>query len=252
MDDVEEFMRRVPDVGERSAAEFIELFVYFLTVEQGKPIASVSQVKASFEATGIPAYSNISQYFLRHSSGKSARFVKRSKGYCLARSRRIELDGILGTDKAFQETATSLRGLLELLPTENERDFLKETIDCYEVGAFRAAIVMGWLLAISHLFEYILAKRLPDFNAQLAKVKDKSVKVYSVSKKDDFSEIPESKFIEICRSAKIISVDVRKILDEKLGIRNSYAHPSDIKVSQNKATEFLNDLVHNVVDKYKV
>ena len=137
-----------------------------------------------------------------------------------------------------------------MLPTENERDFLKETIDCYEVGAFRAAIVMGWLLAIGHLYEYILAKRLPDFNAQLAKVKDKSVKVHSVSSNDDFSEIPESKFIEICRSAKIISVDVKKILDEKLGIRNTYAHPSDIKVSQNKATEFLKDLVHNVVVKY--
>ena len=56
LDDVEEFMRRVPDVGERSAAEFIELFVYFLTVEQGKPIASVSQVKACFETAGIPAH----------------------------------------------------------------------------------------------------------------------------------------------------------------------------------------------------
>ena len=146
----------------------------------------------------------------------------------------------------------SLRELLPLVPTETERGFLGETIDCYELGAYRAAIVMGWLLAVDHLYEYVLASKLPDFNSQLAKIKDKSIKVSSINVRDDFSEIPESKFIEICRSSKIISADVRRILDDKLGIRNSCAHPSGIKVSQHKATEFLNDLVENVVDKYKV
>lgn len=245
-------MRRVPDVSERSAAELIDLFVYFLTVEYGEPFVSVSQVKACFEAAGIPPHSNISQYFSRHLTGKSVRFVRSGKGYRLERSRRLELDGEVGTDPVIRETATSLRKLLDLVPTGSEREFLKETIDCYEVRAYRAAIVMGWLLAVDHLYEYVLANRLPEFNSQLAKNKDKSVKVSSINDRDDFTEIPESKFIEISRSAKIISADVRRILDDKLGTRNSCAHPSGIKVSQHKATEFLDDLVENVVIKYKV
>ena len=65
-------------------------------------------------------------------------------------------------------------------------------------------------------------------------------------------EMKESKFIEICRAAKIISNDVRKILDTSLGVRNSCAHPSGITVSNVKVIAFVEDLVENVVLKYKV
>jgi hypothetical protein len=67
---------------------------------------------------------------------------------------------------------------------------------------------------------------------------------------DDFSEISESKQIELTKSAGIISNDVRKILNEKLGIRNSAAHPSGITFSEHKATEFALDLIGNVLLKY--
>uniref|UniRef100_UPI001D01DFE3 hypothetical protein n=1 Tax=Halomonas citrativorans TaxID=2742612 RepID=UPI001D01DFE3 len=77
-------------------------------------------------------------------------------------------------------------------------------------------------------------------------------KISKLTSVDDFTEIPEGKFIEFCRSAKIITNDVRKILDEKLGTRNSSAHPSGISISELKATEFIQDLVENVVLKYKI
>jgi hypothetical protein len=62
----------------------------------------------------------------------------------------------------------------------------------------------------------------------------------------------ESKLIEIARGSKIISNDVRKILDTKLGIRNSSAHPTSISISEVKATDFIIDLVDNVITKYEV
>jgi hypothetical protein len=67
---------------------------------------------------------------------------------------------------------------------------------------------------------------------------------------DDFSELPESKFIELMRSANIISNDVRKILDEKLGTRNSVAHPSGIIFTGHKTTEFALDIINNILFKY--
>ncbi|HEX7415192.1 MAG TPA: hypothetical protein VF411_14195, partial [Bacteroidia bacterium] len=66
----------------------------------------------------------------------------------------------------------------------------------------------------------------------------------------DFNEIPENKFIEFCRTAKVISNDIRKILDTKLGIRNTFAHPSNIKVGESKAIEFIEDLISNVIIKF--
>jgi hypothetical protein len=64
--------------------------------------------------------------------------------------------------------------------------------------------------------------------------------------------MPESKFIEFCKSAKIISSDVRKILDQKLATRNSAAHPSTIIYTESKIVEYVEDLVEIVVKRYVI
>ncbi|MDH4656012.1 hypothetical protein E8E75_23985 [Pseudomonas sp. BN606] len=144
-----------------------------------------------------------------------------------------------------------LRNLLPNVTDLHEQSFLQEAIDCYEIGARRAAIVMTWMLAVDHLCKYTFEKHLGDFNQVLSLNADKRVKITAVTKEDDFSEIPEGKFIELLRQAGIITNDVRKILEVKLGIRNTAAHPSAISVSEVKATDFIIDLVENVVIKYK-
>ena len=52
------------------------------------------------------------------------------------------------------------------------------------------------------------------------------------------------------RSARLITNAVRKILDEKLGVRNTCAHPSDVEVHRTKVINFIEDLVDNVIVKY--
>jgi hypothetical protein len=96
----------------------------------------------------------------------------------------------------------------------------------------------------------LFENKLVELNSVLAVNNDKRVKISAVNKEDDFSEIPEGKFIEFLRQAGIISNDVRKILEMKLGVRNSVAHPAAITVSEVKATDFIIDLVENVVIKY--
>jgi hypothetical protein len=114
----------------------------------------------------------------------------------------------------------------------------------------RATIVMCWILVQDHLIDLVLQKHLAEFNACLALVKDRRVKVSTVTVRDDFGDIPEGKFIELLRSSKIISNDVRKILDEKLGTRNSCAHASGIIVKPSKVIDFVSDLIENVILKY--
>jgi hypothetical protein len=155
------------------------------------------------------------------------------------------------TAEPFQkETSGTLRSLTGKLLLTPERDFLDEAIKCYEAKAYRAAIIMVWILAMDHLQDFILKHSLEDFNRALAKVNDRRVKVTKVTCKDDFGDIPESKFIELARAAGAISHDVRKILDGKLGIRNSYAHPSSLTLSPVKAAEFITDLTDNVISKH--
>jgi hypothetical protein len=47
-------------------------------------------------------------------------------------------------------------------------------------------------------------------------------------------------------------VMLRKILDEKLGIRNTSAHPSAVTIKPSKVVEFIDDLVENVIRKYVI
>ena len=71
-----------------------------------------------------------------------------------------------------------------------------------------------------------------------------------IALKDDFGDIKEVNFIGAMRGAKIISNDVRKMLDEKLGIRNTCAHPSVVEVHESKVLNFVEDLVDNVILKF--
>jgi hypothetical protein len=107
---------------------------------------------------------------------------------------------------------------------------------------------MTWNLAMDHLFAHIIKHKLADFNAALSK--DKGVKTDAITRRDDFTEIKETKFIELCRAAGIISNDVRKILDQKLGTRNSCAHPSGVTVNKSKVIDFVEDLVDNIILKF--
>jgi hypothetical protein len=143
-----------------------------------------------------------------------------------------------------------LTDLPSKVPNVAERDFLNEAITCYRHGAFRAAIVMCWNLAYDHLLEFILTKQLAMFNRQMP-VRypnlTKKTGITAISSRDDFGELKESQVIEICRSANIITADVYKILNEKLGRRNTAAHPNTVIVNQPQAEDFISDVVNNVV-----
>jgi len=131
------------------------------------------------------------------------------------------------------------------------RDFLAEAISCLEVGGRRATVVLAWIATRDHLYDFVLAHGLTPFNIALAKQPGKLAKIVIV-KKDDFGDLKESDFIMICRSAGLITHDVRKILDEKLGFRNSCAHPSSIAVGESKVLSFVEDLVDNVIAKHSI
>jgi hypothetical protein len=247
--ELEAFALQIPDLASKKPSELISYFAYFLTVVQQEAVVTGVGIARCFEVLRHPAYSSVSTYFSRNSGrGSSHMFVKAKGGYQLSRNAQLDIQKSLHAGPAKLETSLLLRALLPKVVEPQEREFLMESIDCYEIGARRSAIVMTWLLTIYHLQKHILDNHLTAFNAVLAA--DKGVKLNSIANFDDFGEIKEAKLIELMRAAKVISNDVRKILDVKLGIRNSAAHPSAVTISEVKATEFIIDLVENVVLKY--
>lgn len=249
-DAVNRFYSSIEKASGQSQVSLIQLFVYFLTVELGQDTATAKEVDQCFTDCDLTPPKATAARLSEGLKKKPQKFVKSGAGYKLQRHMREALSKKLGAETTTSQTSATLRSLEHKMPTGSAKEFLAETLDCFEVGANRATIVMAWILVVNHLFDYILKHKLAEFNAALAKNTDKRVKVSAITQRDDFSDIPEGKFIEFCRSANIISNDVRKILVQKLDTRNSCAHPSGVKIKRTKVIDFVEDLVENVVLKY--
>jgi hypothetical protein len=234
-----------------AASDLPDFFAYYLTVELLQPAATVKDVRRCYEACDLVPPSWLASHF---SNGlqKPRRFIKLDGGYRLENSRREEITKLLGDALAPAQTSAALNALEAQIPVGPKRDFLHETINCFGARANRAAVIMCWNLVVHHLQDHILAdaSRHAAFNAILARNTDTRVKIKAVSKPDDFTEMPESKFLLFCREAKIITGSMFHKLEGRLHERNSAAHPSGVKTTPKAAEAYIEDLVENVLKKF--
>lgn len=228
-----------------------DLFAYHLTVEMEEASATVNAVRDCYRACDMAAPTWLASHF-SNGLNKPRRYVKLDGGYRLENKRREEIAALLGDDRPAVQTSAALNQLEVQVPAGPKRDFLHETINCFGVGAYRAAVVMCWNLAAHHLQDHILAEpaRRAAFNAVLAKNTDTRVKIKAVNKQDDFTEMSESKFLLFCREAKVITSSMFNKLEGRLDERNSAAHPSGVKTMPKAAEAYIEDLVENVLKKF--
>lgn len=249
VENINQFVNRIENFNQFQSSEMIEWFVYFKVVVLGVPCITAKEITMLYDELKLHPYSNVSQFLSNNSKkikGKEQKFLKKGSGYILSRHTEHKISEIFQKDIPKLVTENKLRELASKIVNIEEKDFFNEAVKTFEIGAFRASIIMVWLLTLDHLFDYVLANKLSDFIAALRRMNNNKV----VTSKDDFGDIKESVFIEACRGANIISNDVRKILDTKLGVRNSFAHPSTISLPKSKAIEFIEDLIENVILKY--
>jgi hypothetical protein len=249
MTSLEEFVSKVIDFSGLSKNEQVDYFAYYLIAEEGSKGFTPKQISNCFFSLSLKPHNRLPQYLSGNVKSETGKYVKSSvSGYLLERTEFERIKKIIENEPETVSVSHQLRDLVIKVKDSQEKSFLLEAINCYRMTAYRATIVLVWILVMDHLYKHVFGTRLNDFNVSLARRPDK--KIVRIVSYDDFLELKESKFIEICRSTGIISNDVRKILDEKLGIRNSAAHPSGITFSGHKTTEFVLDLIENVLLKF--
>ncbi len=238
------------DHGSLSKAEHIDVFAFFISKYLSQDKFQPKEIKALFEEASIAPYSNI-PYYLRNSSRKYIYYEKLakygfSKGFLDELNLKYDYMGVTSFRNLYDKIDTIAKSKLD----NDSAELYAELITCYKNKALRASVILSWILAINHMYLYILNHKLEEFNTALSKASwNKSG--LRISVKDDFAEIPkETRFIELCRAASIISNDVKKILDSGLGIRNSYAHPSTIKATETTAANHIEEMFVNIIDKY--
>lgn len=252
MSDAKRFYSSVKNAQSLSEPARVELFVYFITEVDGDEAATAKRVIECFKESSLTPPKTIPQILNRGLTSSPKRYVKAPTGYKLEYHRRETLAGQLGAETHTVQIPQELRELETKLTEGNGKEWFKESMDCFGVEAYRAALIMTWIFALDHLFNYILAHKIVEFNTALSQHPDQRTvkKVGQILARDDFGGIGEEMFLDICKTAKIISADVRRLMGVALGVRNSAAHPSGVVITRGKFVTTAEDLVLNVVLKY--
>ena len=246
--DLEDLATSILGFNDWNHAEKIRFFGWFLHSTKGRSHFASSDIRRCYEELGLDQPSSISPFLTAMENRRPREALKSAQGYSLERRVMDDHQQRFGSRPATIALDQLLSSLPARVPDLAERTYLDETLTCLRGKAFRAAVVMAWNLAYSHLCDLIFRSHLAAFNAQLPKTCPKA-EVQVINSRDDFSELKESQVLQVAKSASIITASLHKVLKEKLDRRNVAAHPNAVVVTQSTAEDCIHDLVENVVLK---
>ena len=141
MEELELFILRIPKFKEKTAAELIDYFAYFLLQEKKIQTISAIQIKQCFIELSIQPYSNISAY-LSKNSAKQGKYIKQKSGYTLSRLTRKQLATSVN-DVVIPPVSNNLIDLSIFDQTPYYiKAAAKEMIHCYDAGFYNATLVL--------------------------------------------------------------------------------------------------------------
>lgn len=242
MNEFNTFIERLNGFSSSTIVFKIEAFTWYLHTSKSKERVTSADLISCFDIAHIPRPSNITSQLSALCAKKPARMLRDTKGFRLSAAARDDWARSYPITIASNQTTDLLQALLPKVTDSAQQAYLAETLVCYSHGAYRAAIVMAWNLAYSHVCDLIYSNHIEDFNRQMLIALKKTI-----VKRSDFEDFKESRIIEVARGAGILSMSSGKILKEKLDKRNTVAHPTSTKVKNITADEVIHDLVENIL-----
>jgi hypothetical protein len=247
-DDLRTLIAGIGAFADWTHADRIRLFAWVQHALRKKDRFRTGDINWCYEALDYNK-TNVSQYLSDMETRKE--LIRDRGGLYLEGSMRARYDAKYGEHDITLRIRQMVKELPDNVPDVEEKDFMKESLICLRHGAARAAIIMVWNVAFYHLCSYVLKRKRDEFNRAYRTrypKKWQDAKVQTLNSYDDFAvDLKESEVIEICKSANIINPNLYKILIEKLGKRNSAAHPSTIRVTQLQAEAYIDELIRNAV-----
>lgn len=251
-DDLKALVGGISDFSGWTPTDKILLFAWVQHSLRNKPRFSTGDINWCYDTLNYKK-PNVSQYLARM---ENKELLRDGSGYFMEGSLREKYDKKYGEHDITLNVRQMVKDLVTLMPELGEKDIFQEALKCLKYDAGRAAIIMVWNIAFYHLCQFVLKHRLNDFNNRIPiryPKKWKAADMPLIKKYDDFADqMSEREVIEVCNSASIITGDMYKVYVEKLGKRNSVAHPSTIRVTQVQAEGYIDDLIRNTVLLLKI
>lgn len=268
---------RIFEIGSNTLISFVEKFknleklhpdkqvdrVAFILIEYfGYDGVTGTDINNAFDLLKLPRHPQIIKYLNSQTENKKflniiysdPDYLKKNNLYSLSYSILKELrQEVLKNSNNEKSNAieSNFSKLSDTFEEDLEKMYFNEALLCFSVGAYKSCIIMLWNLTIFIVYNKIYLSKHAELKKLLENSSDKNLTKIKLDGIDDYTKIGENKFIDICSSQNWISQDTKKILIEKLGLRNSVAHPSGIYISKSKAIAFAEDLVNNILPKIK-
>ena len=243
MNDLERFVEPIEGFSSKPAPFTVEVVAWYLHEVKQKERFQPADIGPCFDEIHVIRPANVSLVLNRLCGKSPPRMIKDAKGYRLHQVARKELGATLPQRATSVATTQLLNSLLARVTNPAQKTFLQEALVCFKHHAYRAAAIMVWNLAFSDVLDRILASHLAAFNTGIGTNNLKKPIVDRV----DFEKLKESEIIKIASAAGILGKESVKKLEEKLGKRNTAAHPSTVVVSVATAEEMIQDLIENIV-----
>jgi len=244
LSDLQRFIDPIAGFDSKPAPYMVEVFAWYLHEVKQKERFQTSDMGPLFDEVHIARPVNISLILNRLCQKTPPRLIKDVKGFRLHQAARKDLSAKLPQRATAVATTMLLNDLLGRVTDPAQKTFLTETLVCFKHHAYRAAVIMAWNLAFSDVLDRILKNHLAAFNAAGAASHHQKKPIIN---RVDFEKLKESEVIKIAATAGILGKESVKKLEEKLGKRNTAAHPSTVVVSVATAEEVIFDLVENIV-----
>jgi hypothetical protein len=244
---LKQFVAGIDSFANWGHADKIRLFAWLQHHLWNRDRFSTSDINWCYNALSYKL-SNSAQYLI-NMEGRGE-LLQDKRGYYGEGKFVAKYDQLYGVHEITLNIRHKVKDLINKVPDVAEKDFMKEAELCLRHDAGRATVIMVWNVAFYHLCQFILKHSLAKFNAGYQTHYNKlwqQAKVQTVAAYDDFLTVKESVVIDICKRELIITQTQFKILDKRLGERNTAAHPNSAKVGQLQAEAFIEDIVDNVV-----
>lgn len=242
---IKSFVKQIQDFYDYPHPDKILMFGYYLQNKETYDCFTGKDILKCYSVTSTPKPKNITDSLNKLSEAN--RIIKENDCYVVAGLEVQNLEENILGGKPLISIKDELKELPSKMPEPEQSEYVEDILGCLQVKAWRAAIVMTWILTLDHLQRYVLANKKDEFNSIL-----QSNHIYrntTVNEIRDFENIKDSDFIVVLRTCGIIGSSQLKKLKNRLDDRNAYAHPTDLKLTDTMAISFIEDLIHNIILK---
>lgn len=180
--------------------------------------------------------------------------VSRLGGGWMATSKGRATAAELGLDRrsplvtsAAKALSDEIRGISDPL----RKEFLSDTLKCFDERLRKPAVVYAWVGAIWILHTHVVNLCLKEFNSaghnRFGQGKNSFKDIKSV---EDFGRIKEADFLQLLEDISLIGKSLKKQLSDRLDLRNACGHPNTLVVDDHTAAAHINFLIENVYRRF--